>query len=183
MCGQGKHTDSCKLAISKAKKGQPGKPHTEETKSKMSQIKSEHYDKIGRKTHAEKREVWNGWYARSQDDPVKRSKRNAKLNAYMKVWGKQARAKLKADILAAYGGKCVCCGETIEQFLTMDHIIPRSKTKESRSHFYIQIKKQGFPKDKYRLLCYNCNSGRRLGPCPHESGIGWGTLLEMPSAC
>lgn len=30
------------------------------------------------------------------------------------------------------------------------------------------LKKMGFPKDAFRLLCFNCNMGRRLGPCPHE---------------
>ena len=35
---------------------------------------------------------------------------------------KAANQKHKAEIMAVYGGKCVCCGETILDFLSMDHI-------------------------------------------------------------
>src|SRR6266852_8334175 len=32
------------------------------------------------------------------------------------------REKLRKRVLAAYGGKCVCCGETEDSFLSIDHI-------------------------------------------------------------
>src|SRR5689334_23309544 len=30
-------------------------------------------------------------------------------------------ARLRAEVIAAYGGKCACCGETEQKFLTIDH--------------------------------------------------------------
>lgn len=30
--------------------------------------------------------------------------------------------RLKLEVLAGYGGKCICCGETHPAFLTVDHI-------------------------------------------------------------
>ena len=35
--------------------------------------------------------------------------------------------------------------------------------------FYYMLKKNGWPKDKYRLLCLNCNcSYGYYGYCPHQ---------------
>ncbi len=35
---------------------------------------------------------------------------------------------------------------------------------------YAEVKRQGFPKDKYQLLCSNCNQGKKRGGgiCPHK---------------
>jgi len=31
-----------------------------------------------------------------------------------------------------------------------------------------RVKKEGFPRDKYRVLCYNCNCARHVyKKCPH----------------
>lgn len=81
---------------------------------------------------------------------------------------------LKKLVYNEYGNKCACCGETIKPFLTIDHInndghIHRKKTKNAMM-FYLDIIKQGFPKTEYRILCWNCNCGRRFnnGVCPHK---------------
>lgn len=39
---------------------------------------------------------------------------------------------------------------------------------------YLGRVKLGWPKDRYRLLCYNCNIARARhgGRCPHEDGAG-----------
>lgn len=80
----------------------------------------------------------------------------------------------RAKVFAGYGGKCVCCGEATQQFLTVDHINGggsqhRRKAKLNGSRFYAWIIKNNFPAD-LRLLCYNCNCGRHMngGVCPHE---------------
>lgn len=80
---------------------------------------------------------------------------------------------LRLEIVTAYGGKCECCGEKVLQFLTIDHI-NNDGAKERRStggnKFLVSIKRRGFPKNLYRLLCWNCNSGRAIngGICPHK---------------
>lgn len=86
---------------------------------------------------------------------------------------------IKSKMIEAYGGKCVCCGENKYEFLTLDHINGngnahrRSLKLASGSQFYKWLEKQGFPKDNYRLLCWNCNcSMGTRGYCPHEKERG-----------
>lgn len=83
--------------------------------------------------------------------------------------------KLREEIISAYGGKCVCCDESAPEFLTIDHINGGGgKHRETIGRtggqsFYIWLRRQGFPKDEFRLLCYNCNCARgKYGYCPHE---------------
>jgi len=88
----------------------------------------------------------------------------------------RSNARAKAEILRAYGSKCVCCGETREAFLTVDHANGdgkqhRSKVGGSGFPIYRAIKKEGYSPDKYRILCMNCNWATRYGkPCPHKLG-------------
>ena len=80
----------------------------------------------------------------------------------------------KLELVKAYGGKCVCCGESRIEFLTIDHVEGggRKQRKEKKLHgtqFYHWLRARGFPKEGYRLLCYNCNCSRgHLGYCPHD---------------
>jgi rubrerythrin len=85
------------------------------------------------------------------------------------------RARLRAEVLAAYGGACACCQERRPEFLAVDHINGdgaahrRELKSRAMAHLYNLLKKQGFPKDRFRLLCHNCNHARGLyGYCPHE---------------
>ena len=81
-----------------------------------------------------------------------------------------------AELLVAYGSRCACCGETRERFLTIDHVFNDGGAEKRREGygsgigFYLFLKRRGYPKDRYRLLCYNCNCGRARngGVCPHE---------------
>lgn len=92
------------------------------------------------------------------------------------------RQKLKAECFAAYGDKCVCCGETIPAFLTLDH--PNNDGAAHRkslgfiagkcgdgvgTHLYRRLKLQGWP-PIVQLMCWNCNLGKRCngGICPHQ---------------
>ena len=84
------------------------------------------------------------------------------------------RNKLKAELFKAYGNKCTCCGESNLMFLTIDHIHNDGwkHKKKLKTHggyrIYSWLRKQGYPSG-YRILCFNCNCGRRLnhGVCPH----------------
>lgn len=82
---------------------------------------------------------------------------------------------IKLETIKSYGGKCECCGETLVDFLTIDHIYNDGAThkKELRGNGQVLhrwLKSNGFPKDRYRLLCWNCNAGRHIngGICPHQ---------------
>lgn len=86
---------------------------------------------------------------------------------------KVSNKEVKNAVIRGYGGKCVCCSENISDFLTIDHIygdghIERKTIKNSNS-LYRKLIKEGFPKDRYRLMCFNCNCGsyQHSGVCPH----------------
>jgi len=81
------------------------------------------------------------------------------------------RAKLREMIFTKYGGRCACCGETIKEFLTIDHADQSGKAdrKLFGSKVYNAVRRRGFPPDKYRILCFNCNcSIGHYGYCPHS---------------
>lgn len=76
--------------------------------------------------------------------------------------------RIKAELIEAYGGQCVCCGETTLEFLTVDHIYNDGKSDRGTA-FYRRLRRQGYPKGRYQLLCWNCNCAKgRYGICPHE---------------
>ncbi len=76
------------------------------------------------------------------------------------------RRVAKAEMIAEYGGKCKLCGEVCTEFLTIDHINNNGSQHRKEIgiatggiHLYRWLKRQGWPKDNYRLLCFNCNLG------------------------
>jgi hypothetical protein len=89
------------------------------------------------------------------------------------------RVALRLETIEAYGGKCACCDCNIPEFLTVDHIdgkgaahrrsINKPGDRSSGEKLYSWLKKNGFPKDNFQLLCYNCNCAKRTsGTCPHQ---------------
>ncbi len=91
----------------------------------------------------------------------------------MRVRGEARRKQLRAEMILEYGSKCACCGESTWEFLTLDHVNGdgakhRKEMNRSGVEIYALLKKQGWPKDRYRLLCMNCNFAiGRCGYCPH----------------
>jgi hypothetical protein len=85
---------------------------------------------------------------------------------------------IKAEVIAAYGGRCQCsCGCSISalEFLTIDHVTGgghkhRKSVKASGGfHFYRWLKAHGYPKRGFRAMCWNCNCARGVyGYCPLE---------------
>ena len=88
---------------------------------------------------------------------------------------KEYERKCKQKIIDAYGGKCQCCGESIFEFLSIDHInndgAQERKIKKNGTggKLYRWLIKNNYPKDNYQLLCFNCNCSKGfMGYCPHE---------------
>jgi hypothetical protein len=97
---------------------------------------------------------------------------------------KQAQKDLyktrKAMVICGYGSKCQCDGCPLRheilnpEFLTIDHIDNDGKLDRLRFtgllKFYKFLIDNNFPKDKYQLLCWNCNCAKALngGVCPHK---------------
>lgn len=100
-----------------------------------------------------------------------------------KLRARESRKTLRIETLAAYGGKCTCCGERREQFLTVDHVVPFSQGGGPRNRrggpsLYRWLKKEGFP-EGFRLLCMNCNCSRSWnGYCPHQSDLGFADFAK-----
>jgi hypothetical protein len=77
------------------------------------------------------------------------------------------RAQLRLQVFAAYGGRCVCCGESDPRVLTIDHVTPcRGKRNKD---IYKDALKLDCPRDVYQVLCLNCNQLKGTDAvCPHQ---------------
>lgn len=99
-------------------------------------------------------------YMRTRDERLKRDQ--------------ELRYLQKLKTFEMYGNKCACCGEDKKEFLCIDHI-QGGGAEERREYgccILDHVKKQGYPKDKYQLLCYNCNMSLAfMGYCPHHPEI------------
>lgn len=81
----------------------------------------------------------------------------------MYEYGAAYREKLKHETVEAYGGRCVLCGESDPIVLAIDHIHDdavedRIVNKHNGGYkLYQFLKREGWPKGSYQLLCHNCN--------------------------
>jgi len=86
-------------------------------------------------------------------------------------------AKVRGEVRHAYGERCQCCGECGPLFLSLDHVenngaAHRRELKIPGGHsFYLWLRRNGFPKKGYQMLCMNCNFGKKMnnGVCPHKT--------------
>ena len=126
---------------------------------------------------------------RYAEDPAKYKARN---DAYYR--GNRERflgyaRKLRTECLAAYGGICMCCGETTPEFLGIDHVNDdgekhRAELKGYGRSIYRWLKNEGFPQDgRFQLLCHNCNMAKGLyGGCPHNGPVPYKRRKELRAA-
>jgi hypothetical protein len=99
--------------------------------------------------------------------------------------GKRNVSDLRKEAISAYGTKCVCCGESKINRLTLGH--PENdggkhrKLTNTDKTFYRHLRKLGFPAkpDGFRVevQCWNCNLGAQgnRGVCPHKEENGQAT--------
>jgi hypothetical protein len=90
-----------------------------------------------------------------------------------------AALEAKCEGIIAYGGKCQCCGEPRFEFLTIEHTegrgaacydgIENKIVRLSGMRLWQLLKRKGWPRTGYALLCFNCNCAKgAFGYCPHE---------------
>jgi hypothetical protein len=80
------------------------------------------------------------------------------------------------QVVEHYGGSCYCCGESMREFLEVDHVENNGAAHRTLignrkgANLSRYLVKKGFPKDiKLQLLCANCNKAKEYhGVCPHE---------------
>lgn len=108
---------------------------------------------------------------------------NAKTKIYQKKYAKELSVKQRAryiknkekiteegykkrllwrlETLKEYGSFCNHCGEKNLLVLQIDHINGGGRQERintsASSNIYLFLKRKGFPKDNYQLLCANCN--------------------------
>ena len=115
-------------------------------------------------------ERWKKWYYAHKDVALAANRRYLEKN---KTYLKDMRRRLRQEAIVAYGGQCECCSEKHWEFLTLDHPDgdgqrDRAKHRNITGQLYGWVKKNGYPKGLYRVLCMNCNWVRRYGGiCPH----------------
>lgn len=104
----------------------------------------------------------------------KGSRREARLvdGERLNKLSRDRRLNRRNHIITTLGGKCYCCGEDRYVFLAIDHTNGGGNQERkgvSTAGILLRIVKQGIPKDKYRVLCHNCNFAIAiLGYCPHH---------------
>jgi transposase-like protein len=92
-------------------------------------------------------------------------KHHAKVMAekptYLRDWHRVEHAKRRLEMVSAYGGKCQRCGIDDPVVLDIDHIKNDGGKQRSNGFYgwrlYRWLRKNGWPKDNYQLLCRNCN--------------------------
>lgn len=78
----------------------------------------------------------------------------------------KARVRLRHEMIQRYGKCCSNCGINDVDVLDIDHI--ENNGAEDRKNnlygynLYRKLKKQGWPKDNFQLLCKNCNWKKHL---------------------
>ena len=122
--------------------------------------------RLGRKEHIK---AYNESYRKENKEKIK-AHRESTIDHVHEVH-RAYSVSIREKILDHYGRFCACCGETELKFLTIDHINNDGATHRKKvghgAGFYRWLINNNFP-EGFQTLCWNCNCGRRLGPCPHE---------------
>jgi hypothetical protein len=108
-------------------------------------------------------------------DVIRRAHAKYTAKPEVKKRMKEKRKDIKYQALVIYGGNppaCDCCGETIVEFLTIDHINggggKHRKTIKGGPHIGVWLKQNDYPLG-FRVLCMNCNFSLGInGYCPHK---------------
>ena len=93
---------------------------------------------------------------------------------HMRQWARAYMQQLRLDAISAYGGRCVCCGQSNPIFLTFDHVnndgyVMRKRFKGMYSLRLLGWLRRNHYPPSIQLLCWNCNRAKlSYGLCPHS---------------
>lgn len=124
------------------------------------------------------------YYERNRDKQIASAKEwNEANKARYTANVASAYRRRRSEVIAAYGGKCACCGETEPTFLVIDHVNDdgykyrwkkgsSSYGPHSGAQLLAFIRDAGFPSD-YQVLCANCNTSKSIngGFCSHIGAL------------
>lgn len=114
--------------------------------------------------------AWNrGYYKRKRQDPEMVKRDRLRKN--------QSDRRRKVEVFTHYSNgipQCNCCGETIIEFLALDHINNDGAKDRAKGltgkNIYSYVRKRNYPKG-FQVLCHNCNQAKgitRNHVCPHK---------------
>lgn len=96
-----------------------------------------------------------------------RAKDPEAYRAYMRSYHRKQRER----VIAHYGAKCACCGETTWEFLSIDHMNgggTQHKKEIGAGRLVEWVIRNNFPTE-IQILCHNCNQAKGFyGVCPHQ---------------
>lgn len=106
----------------------------------------------------------------NKNDSKYAKEKRIKDPAYFKNKDVREYKRLRQQVLGVYGTSCACCGESIEEFLTIDHIDGngnKHRREIGQAKLYAWLKRNGFPKN-FQTLCASCQLGKEKGFCPEK---------------
>lgn len=88
---------------------------------------------------------------------------------------KRYNERITNEFFYYYGSICTCCGENDRRFLTLEHLNRDGQEHRkrvgsmNRVACFNDLKRRGWPREGYTVLCFNCNLGKahNKGTCPH----------------
>jgi 5-methylcytosine-specific restriction endonuclease McrA len=100
------------------------------------------------------------------------------------------RDKLKLEMVTAYGGCCKDCGEIDPIVLSLDHInddayIEKELYGENARgghKQYARLKREGWPQERFQLLCFNCNAKKEHKRRRDGIAERWGKFEKVDPA-
>lgn len=137
---------------------------------RASEIRKRSYAKHAEKRRAEMRERYAKDPERFRRERIEAYRRDPeKFKEARRTWWR----KLRAEMFAAYGSRCSCCGEAEQRFLTLEHVNRdgnehRARMK-GRASAISELRRLGWPRNGYTILCWNCQMASWIyGACPHN---------------
>ncbi len=144
-------------------------------------------DKCKLLAYREAMRVYSANYYRKHPQKVKlankvaRGKRHEHYLELGRKQGRRERERLRTLVLGRYsdrGYRCVCCGESEQDFLTIDHMRGNAKntqktlgTPRAGYPLYRWLVRNGFP-EGFQVLCMNCNVSKgKHGKCAHKAKV------------
>ena len=131
--------------------------------------------------HREQINLWKREYRKRCNEKNPTGVKRKRYDRYNVEMERTKRRELKIQIIQQYSegsNACNCCGEKMIEFLSLDHIFNDGNLERKNkpyntagTYWYKKLQKLGFPrKDRYQILCYNCNLAKSFygGRCPHK---------------
>ena len=134
------------------------------------------FDKAHRqRTNDKRRKRWREDSELRERSHVAVRKYRANNQERIKNRNRERYRQRRVEVINRYGGKCVCCGETMFEFLVLDHVHGgggRERKTLPTTSLIRKLYTSPVLLPGYRILCHNCNMALGFyGYCPHVKQV------------